>query len=341
MLEGFVDWLVEALSERVRLWLLVILTLVAIAVLILGAIYHSEDIKWLEISGDFSKILLTAVFAGAILKILVLEGYFKRTLSEILYEDKWLEKLDEEEQKKLWRRLTLFTYAPFLNQSNLPELTKNLVSAIETNFDYTQKFYQGDWDREFEIAWEPDSSEKILAMTETLRTKLIPFKKLETVTWITSRTAEAHQPLNKYQNFVETIKINGDIPSPTSFTCKVEGQKEITTYTLTGKDEHKIFRVRTLKWDIDHDPAFSIATATVVDGGNVKVRNRAKGLQVVVKEVGGDDFLESYDNPIVEYEAQYSAEIKTILLPKQGLQLMFLRREAAPTTAPVALGKGT
>jgi hypothetical protein len=307
---------------------LVVLTLVAIAILILGAIYHSEDIKWLEISGDFSKILLTAVFAGAILKILVLEGYFKRTLSELLYEDRWLEKLDEVEQRKLWRRLSLFIYAPFLNQGNVPELTNNLVRAIETNFDYTQKFYQSDWRRDYEIEWEPSSADKILVMKEKLRAKLIPFKKQETLTWTTFRTAEAHLKLSNYQNIVKAMKIDGRDPDPRSFTTRFEGEKEITTFNLAGKNEYNIFRERYQKWDIDHDPGYSLEATTVVDGGSITVSNRAKGLQVVVKEVGGIDLLESFDNSIVEYEGQYSAGIKTILLPKQGFQLMFLRRQA-------------
>jgi hypothetical protein len=68
----------------------------------------------------------------------------------------------------------------------------------------------------------------------------------------------------------------------------------------------------------------------VVNGGTITVRNRAPDLQVVVKEVGGIDILESFDNPIVEFDFEYSAAIKTILLPKQGVQLMFVRRDAAP-----------
>lgn len=328
MLEGFIDWLIEALSERVRLWLLVILTLASITIIVISSILKTQNLEWLQITSEFAKIILTAIFAGAILKILVLEGYFKRTLSELLYERRWLERLDEVERKTLWRRLTLLIYAPFLNQQNLPELTEKLVSAVETNFDYTQKFYQASWNRQYVFEWESESNDKKLVMTEKFRTRLIPFNKLESVTWTTIRTAEAHLGLNNYEN-TSKLKINGKDPDKDSFTCKTEGQKEITTYTLVGRDKYDIFRERLQKWDVDDDPGYLLEATTVINGGDIIITNHAKGLQVVVKEAGGLDLFETFDNPIVECDSQYSAAIRSILLPKQGFQLMFLRREPA------------
>jgi hypothetical protein len=334
MEEGILAWLLEVLSERWRLWVVLILGITAAVIIGLGALHYGDNIPWFQITEEFSKILLTAIFAGAILKVLVLEGYFSTALSKIVYEDRGLERLREDERKSLWHKLTILVYAPFLHRSlrsngqnqELSALVRNLSESVVSNFDYNQNFYQKDWRRTYEIEWVPDSADKRVLVTEAFRSKMTPFNRSESIKWITTRTAEAHLDIHDYKSSDIEIKINGRDPDPNEFTSDViDGQEERRTYLLFGHERYDVYRRRTIEWQVDSDPGFSMTASTLIDGGSIEVSNRASNLRIVVKEVGGTRMFSSSDDTIVEPNGRYFAEIKTILLPGQGFQLTFIR----------------
>jgi hypothetical protein len=252
MLEGFFDWLWEVLSERVRLWAIVIIALAAAVVVVFAHIY--KESTFLEIASEVSKLLLTAIVASVILKVLVLEGYFSTTLSKILYEDKGLQRLTKEERQDAWRKLTVLVYAPFLSRNvrskdnvEISTLSDNLFKSVTLSFNFNENYYNKGWQRTYEIQWDNGREYTRLVMTETFRAKMIPFKPTEDVNWVTTRIAEAYLGVGDYENSEIGIEINGYPPDPNACTCKTVGDREIRTYKLYGNTKYDVYRRRVLK----------------------------------------------------------------------------------------------
>jgi hypothetical protein len=331
--QGLFSWLWEIIEPRFRITTLIIICFVSIFFIILSnTINYDGKNVYLSAASNFSTIFLTAFIAGVILKILAVEGFFLDAVVRAAYGKEGLNRLSDDEKHNLWRDLTIMVYAPFIRLNSNPpppedlaKLAGRLSDVIRSNFNLTRNFYHRNWRRRFEITWQEGNKGKVLVVNDDFRTNVIPFRFSEVVNWETQRIAEAHLEVGDYIETERDITINGVRPGEKDCITVTDGRIIKKTYRLSGYKEYETHMDRDIGWQFDHDPTYSMAAIALVDGGSVEVANRAEGLQIVINEVGGSDLFKSSDSTIVGFERRYFGEIKSVLLPGQGIQLIFVR----------------
>ena len=334
------DFFKRGLEPGVRLWLVVVFSIVCIVFYVLGkAVGDFKGTFWywtLAALGEIGGVGAAAVISGVILKILAMQGFFISALAEIVLSDQALEHLEPSRRQFLWQRLTQRIYMPSLwtelekthPDPQLTILRDKLSEAVSKRFSYDKRAYIKTMKLVFTIEWNDPSTKTEIVKKERLRFTQIPFVPSLASEWQCVRTAEAHVGLGGYQRVIKTLTINGEPPpQPVVTTLPQTPHKETLTYALKGAQEYSIVEEEHVTWNLDADPSWIRNLSLVAEKVEIEIHNKAEGLMIVVLDVGGDDCFEVVEGAKdgVMFEQHSVRESRGVVLPDQGLQLIFIR----------------
>lgn len=77
---------------------------------------------WLAFLSEFSKIIFAAIVTGAVLKVLVVTGFFERAVADIIFAEKGLEILSPDRHIEIWKSLTARIYAPSFRAGSITDV---------------------------------------------------------------------------------------------------------------------------------------------------------------------------------------------------------------------------
>lgn len=339
-----IRWIFDKLNIRSLVWpLIVAASILAILFLYSKSAGGSLDkpvgdsLWWWGLGGEISGLILTSIFAGAILKILAVEGFFSDALAEIIYGDAGIDRIGDEEKLALWRNLTMRIYIPSLHQeikrnrisnnnsnSDLDLFAGSLTSSVADRFSYNRQFYIKSVNRSVKI--ELDGA--IVFITDEIESRLVPFDGAATVNWMSMRTAQGSLDLNGY----EIKELMFSVRNKDGSECRCQGvtetneSTETTTYSLSGSTEYVVYWKRRRSWDVTKDCMLQQSSPYVVRDGTLRIENAAPGLQVQFMELGGEGLYRPIEGALPWVAGTLKLAHNGVLLPDQGFQLiMFLR----------------
>lgn len=335
-----------------RLWLTVIVLLVAMIVFAVGRTAGDttasaslvQRLLWL--AGELAGLVITAIVVGAVLKIFVMEGYFTGALAELFESDKWLDSISATRRVELWRNLTQKVYIPQLEaagDSLAPDTDKNLFRArlsqsISHSFSYKGEEYFRGVDSELTVTWADPERSQIAVATEATLT-IVPFDPSCDASWVTLRTPEPHLPLETYVRQLQTLLVDGVAPTSPPHV-EMLGQTEKTTHVLKGKPQYRIDYKEKISWPLELDPTMTRTSIRVYDGFQLRVNNKADGLRILFLPVGGDELFENGgiqridSEDFIDFNEFSKRTAKRVVLPGQGYQLIFVRIKSPMSVPP-------
>jgi len=142
---------------------------------------------------ETSKLFISAVVAGVVLKILVLERYFTDALSEVIHGMRGLKEMSPQRRIELWQTLTSWIYAPILHEGTalspeLQALSQRMTKVIGRTFEYHKNFYLSHSDRQLEFEWTSEKHRR-LRMIDFMN---VIFESSAVIPWQTERMSEKH-----------------------------------------------------------------------------------------------------------------------------------------------------
>jgi hypothetical protein len=350
--QAFGGWVRKKTADGQGVWLTIIALLVLALLFAIGKLAGSPakatpSQRVFTLVADLAGLGITAIVAGAVLKVLVVEGFFTSALMQLFESDAWLAGLAPERRTELWRRLTGKVYIPSLDSDDgkvtpsagSQNLSLRVSEAITASFAYKAGEYARRVDSDVTVRWEPNSARSRIEITTKARQALVPFDAGRATEWVTTRTAEPHLSLTDYNKSTRDLTINGD--KPTAPKTKMIGRTEHTTYVLSGKSEYDIAYTDTISWVLDNDPTLMRTAILVYDGFDVRIDNRAEDLRIVFLEVGGTDLFETTgvqqgaNEDLIDFDQVSKRKARRVILPGQGYQLIFVRKTAAGGGAAV------
>lgn len=336
----FVEWLSRGLEPGIRLWLVAVFSIVCAVLYVLGKAFGNfkgTAGEWLLAAfGELGGVGAAAVISGVILKVLAMQGYFLSALAEIVLSDQALDHLEPFRRQYLWRRLTQRIYMPGLwselekksYDPSLAILRDKLSEAVSKRFSYEKKAYIRSMKLVFTIKWKDPATKDEIVKEERLRFTQVPFEPSLPSEWQCVRTAEAHLGLSGYTREIKTLTINdGMPPQPKVSSDAATPHKETLTYALQDAQEYTIVEEEHVTWKLDADPSWTRNLSLVAQEVEIEIHNKAEGLMIVVLDVGGDDcfkVVEGAKDGLLH--GQHSVRVsKGVVLPDQGIQLIFIR----------------
>ncbi|MDX0985810.1 hypothetical protein GOL22_27320 [Sinorhizobium medicae] len=231
-------------------------------------------------------------------------------------------------------------YMPFLT-SDLMEinadasaLARAIEKSIDRQFRYDRKFYIKNLCRTIEVSWS-DANRQEIRVRDISEFEFVPFTH-EQIVWRTQRFSSGELTATQYRFTRDKIRLKGAKLSKPKETTSANGQITTTIYTLPLLDAGTPYQVSTDRergWYIDSDPTFEQTSPYVVDGGWVKIFNKAAGTRLVYHDVGGTElFLPenevdrcTHNWDMIGFGKEISLLPEQVLLPGQGYMIVISR----------------
>jgi hypothetical protein len=301
------------------------------------------SLPWIEaVLGELAALGIAAIISGAVLKVLLVQGYFKQALAEVIHGDAGLDLLPAERRIELWRGLTQRIYMPVLQEQirdrpsdvDLQRFEKALSESISSSFNYDRNEYNRDVDLEVTVSWA-DETRKEIVLTNYVSFTLIPIDISVGTQWVYERSTEAHMQISEFFKHIHSVMVDGLKPDEPKVEL-IGRNTERTTYRLAGKHQYKIVAKDSLQWKLDNDPSAERTSILVADGFRLRLENKAPGLRIVFLEVGGTGLFDaeksdrSGPDELIEFGQMGRWRAKRVILPDQGYRLIFVRMPSEP-----------
>ena len=341
--QSFVRRLGQITQSGRGLWLTLVAALVSAVFVLLGLTLGephaslSAAAKQVWLVGKLAELVLSAIVVGAVLKVLVVEGFFQTALAEMLSGDSWIDSLSKERRVELWHRLTQKIYLPMILQGNKTndetevsqrDFHRRVNESVANSFDYRRGEYNRSVNLELTIDWA-DSAESRICIKKDAEFWLVPIETGAPAEWVFESTPEPHMQPSEYLRSTLLLKIDGELPvGPPN--VKKRGHSERTTYHLSGKAKYWIEHIETLTWSIAKDPTFMRTSMQVVDGFQLRIENKAVGLRIVFVEIGGEGLFNSVAADLINSGEVMRRSATRVVLPGQGFQLVLIKSADGP-----------
>lgn len=328
-----------------------------------GAFLSTGDclqLTWSRFLGVLEALWPTVLgggIAGAVLKIVAMEGYFLDAVGNVMFGRHGIERMDDAARVRVWRDLTNAIYLPLPRDAAAsghvlakPEFEERFSSAIDQVCDYEEDYLLQNVDRTIKIVWDEKAAGRILGILTWFDARVIPYDPAEEVQYKIKRRVSAGQTLPAYnpkdQIFVQRLGESvADFQQriASGDTEKIEVKQVSSTETelfitlrrdrhdlLEGKYYTIVRRVE-LSLDLHEDNVYEMVPSVPIDGIRLTIRNQAEGVAVQLYELGWKEKLTAKNGGgrtlTPGQDGTYTGS--DVFLPHQGCLLIFNRLPAA------------
>jgi hypothetical protein len=288
-----------------------VLVLVCSGLIILfPAYFHEWAIVGAKLIGVGASTALFTRFLGGM-------GMFKDAISDVLGEDRWLDRRSD--LADLWRRISRRLFLPGFDENAagseefLAEFNKAMTKTVLRSAGRYHGYYEKDARRVIELTWL-DPENKILRLQDELRCDVIVFSQ-QTEIYEIKCTATAGLGIDSYKLSV-TASVNNVTAKPSGDSA--DGRSIFRLEVPHTTNPNKFHRAIAAEQAPLTDPTYYVICGHVTWGMNIIVRNRAPGLRVSWEEIGVDAGF-SLENNSSDFLQLVSEDI---LFPDQGVILV-------------------
>jgi hypothetical protein len=326
-------WFKRRLAPAAPIWaiiiVLILLCVFYVVAKVFGADIHAAlfSSKWiLAVLSELSVVGMTAIITGAILKVLLLQGYFEDALTNVIFGEAGLDRLGTERRIELWKTLTCKIHAPLLHEkigdSRLSDLRAKLLAAEEKQISYNESFFVENIIRDIEFCWS-DEQNGIVEMRAFFQSTLVPFDDSREIEWKSITTPDLGSKIDDYEINESEISIEGENAEKRKVV--EEGNRKTTTYYLKGRPSYKASSKRTITWKLEKDPIYWATSPYIVIGGTFKVTNKLRGKRLIFQEIGGAEIFQILEGASVLPDGEHLRRgVADVLLPRQGFQIIIV-----------------
>lgn len=331
------------------IWALVVLGVVGVGIgVIWGDHYSDSNLKlFAAYIGDVGGAMIGGGVAGAVIKLLAVEGVFLDAVAAVAYSADGLTRRSEADRTQLWRDLTRMIYLPFLGQPTSQsqpriasqELAAEIEQAITKTFTYNRKFYIQKLHRRLELRWA-DEAKRRIEVVDIQTIEIIPFRSDEKITWSSRSTPDAGRKMDDYEIKDVECSIKPEPPQKPDITTS--DQARVTNWVLQDSDKYEMYRHRNLRWTLNADPVLAFESPYVVRNLTIDIFNRAEGLRITFRDIGGADLFQKKGGvgKQIEYEEHAALGATNLLLPDQGFLLLLLDLKPNKSEQAISDGNG-
>lgn len=244
-------------------------------------------------------------------------GLFKDAISDVLGDDKWLDRRNDLED--LLRRISRRLFLPGFQETSettefLSDFNNAIARMVMRSAVHRHGYYEIDVNRVVRVKWK-DEAERTLEMTDTVNCDVVVFSDRDQEYRVIATPASGNT-LAAYGIDLDSASVDGRQLVPLEIASK--DTPGTFVIPLKPKSKQSITRVLRCSQNLTIDPLIYVSCGHVAWGMTVTIVNGAKGLRIAVEEVGVQNVFkpEQNDEDFMRYVA------KGVLLPEQGLSLV-------------------
>lgn len=274
--------------------------------------------QWLHL---FAQTVLFGASTAVFTRFMGSVGMFRQALSDILLEDKWIDRRNDLDE--LWQRIGLKIFMPGLKRVQNDEFLRAVQAAIRQGFIRGRRrvtnFYCQNGRQRIVISWA-DSVQRKLRIESQISWDVVPFEETLGADYKIIFFPTAGQSLADYEIEPPRLVVDGRNLTLMSFPLE-EG---IIQYSTVLRGAQRFSAVETIIYvqDIVNDPIFIFGNAKTVWRLNVVVVIRAANLHVTFQEFSPEPLFTKIRNEpeMIERDTQHA------LLPEQAFGLIFAKQ---------------
>lgn len=270
-------------------------------------------------------ILVGGVF-GSVLRSFQFMGVFKEALSDIIFEEGFLE--IRRDLVPLWRKLSTAIY-----KKKFPELSSQIHDAVITGYlPVTKDFYYKNYDRVCSVSWK-DHDASIVEVAEEVQLDIVPAQPEREISYFFRRNQPKGDVHMQAEHIIKELNIDGKNYTEVCNQESKKGQQSTeelhTTYEvkLKGKDKYRVVRKTTSSYPLSVDPCIKVSTDQFLLGAKIRVYCPPPDLKVSFVSSGT---LHEFNDCLPSGRPNDRArdldfEYKDLIFPRQGFILLLSR----------------
>jgi hypothetical protein len=332
-MQEFFEWLQESLGPP-SILAVVLLTLACLLIIIISYLVGEPTpttnnwlygVFWLSLLSELSKLVLAAIVTGAVLKTMVVGGFFERAVANIIFEERGLEILSGDRHTEIWRSLTARIYAPSFRSSHrvagdIQKLYDKISLSSGKLIEYRKDFYVQRVTKEltFEFVGDGPSTRA----TDQMWADIVPFDPSKEVVWVSKVTPGAGGKIGDFSVNDVLLTIQGE--DAARRTKETTNDELKLTYYMRGASSYRITRTRETIWNFTDDPIFSFTSPYITESGTFKISNNIKGKRILIQQIGFGQLFNAPPQQIIASGQAARMEVASVLLPNQGFQVIII-----------------
>lgn len=280
---------------------------------------------WLALHAQkLGLVVLGSGLVGAFVRFLHTMQVMRRTLAEVMLEDRFLEMRND--LPAIWKRLTrrLFLPGMDLTNANVEGLLERISSAQERRLTYNKDFLIRQLARTIDVEWH-DRKKCEIRTRDTLTFVILPFRPKETINWESRFTPGNGMTLADYARHEEVSVVergSGRTMTPKEW---LDGDTYVKSFELGGGASYDIRKVVEKTFSLSDDPVVEIVSNHVIDGFSLDVNCDAVGVRCHFVEHGSQvGFKDHMDEQL---KSRRPGDVRRIchdaMLPGDGFTLYF------------------
>jgi hypothetical protein len=308
---------------------------------------------------DIGAIICAGAISGAVLKVMAVEGYFLEAVAEVAHGSRGLHLLSHNKLKAAWRSISEALYLEHAKaNTDATPATRELINAMRSELqdELERKYPVGDTmfvnnsSRTIEVTWE-DERLGIVNLSESLRSEYVPYNASIPLVMEYDIESAPNIDISDYGiSAAVPILLNG---GKDDLVCESNNLDDKKTYrikvTSKPREIHQILREKKMKIPIQFDPILSSRSPFHTRRIEVRLKNNAPGLRIVIDTIGTKDKFEYRSgSERVDYNETAIFTSKSAILKGEGYSLVFFKptpivmecKDKAPDGEPVAAKVG-
>jgi hypothetical protein len=323
-IKKYVSDLEQALNGPLKVWAWIAITI--LIVVCAGVIIFEQSVPaWVF---HFSQVILIGASTTAFTRLLGGMGLFRDAISDVLGEDRWLDR--RKDLDDLWRRITRRIFLPGFRE-DAPDANRLMVALNATmdkllyQPDKQVNYYQREMKRRIRIEWIDQASRKV-KITDRLKTTIVPFDAQKGCQHEIRTRPTTGETLDAYTILLVSLSVDG---AQQKVDPIIEENVHRYEVQLKGKDSFELERTMTFEQNLLQDPIYYVYAGRGVVWGLEAIIDPtpARNLRINFEEVG----VEGAFKPLGDHGVGGSEEWEAngALLPNQGFQVIMI-----PDSAP-------